>query len=83
VTKKIDIQDYPEVYSLDESLAILDKYKNDLTIEQFNNIRSTIHNFAIENMFANERDIIDCVKIQKGVKTAAELIVQYKKIWGV
>ena len=37
--KTINTTTYPEVYTLAESLAILDKYKDDLTEEQFNNIK--------------------------------------------
>ena len=74
---------YPEVHSLKESLAILDKYKDDLTKEQYRAIRSTISGHAIENMFANERDIINMIKIAKNEKTADEIIAEYKKEWGV
>ena len=74
---------YPEVYSLKESLAILDKYKDDLTKKQYEAIRSTICGHAIENMFANERDIINMIKIAKNEKTADEIIAEYKKEWGV
>ena len=74
---------YPEVHSLEESLAILDKYKDDLTKKQYEAIRSTICGHAIENMFANERDIIDMIKIAKNEKTADEIIAEYKKEWGV
>ncbi|WP_086286663.1 hypothetical protein [Campylobacter sp. P0085] len=74
---------YPEVYSLEESLAILDKYKDDLTKEQYRAIRSTVCGHTIENMFANERNIIDMIKIAKNEKTADEIIAEYKKEWGV
>ena len=74
---------YPEVHSLKESLAILDKYKDDLTKEQYEAIRSTVCGHAIANMFANERDIINMIKIAKNEKTADEIITEYKKEWGV
>ncbi|MCT7618164.1 hypothetical protein N5U05_10485 [Aliarcobacter butzleri] len=81
--KTINTTTYPEVYTLAESLAILDKYKSDLTDEQFNNIKSVISSFAIESMYLNEKDILDGIKIQKGEATADELITQYKKEWGI
>lgn len=81
--KTINTRIYPEVYTLAESLAILDKYKSDLTEEQFNNIKSVISSFAIESMYLNEKDILDGIKIQKGEATADELITQYKKEWGI
>ena len=82
MTKKIDIT-YPEVYSLSESLAILDKYKSNLTDEQFDNIKSVISSFAIENMYLNEKDILDGIKIQKSEATADELIANQKRNWGI
>ncbi|MFY4817938.1 hypothetical protein ACOTWJ_06895 [Aliarcobacter butzleri] len=81
--KTIDTSTYPEVYTLAESLAILDKYKDDLTEEQFNNIKSVISSFAIESMYLNEKNILDGIKIEKGEVTADELITQYKKEWGI
>ena len=74
---------YPEVHSLKESLAILDKYKDDLTKEQYRAIRSNIGSFAIEGMFLNQRNIIDNIKILKGEMTANEIIAEYKKEWSV
>ncbi|MCT7562065.1 hypothetical protein [Aliarcobacter butzleri] len=81
--KTIDTTTYPEVYTLAESLAILDKYKDDLTEEQFNNIKSVISSFAIESMYLNEKDILDGIKIQKGEATADELIANQKINWGI
>jgi hypothetical protein len=82
VTKRVDISSYPEVYSLDASLAILDKYKSDLTDEQYQQNKSIISSFAIENMYLNEKDILDGIKIQKGETTADELIAHQLKEWG-
>ena len=83
MTKKVDATIYPEGYSLAESLAILDKYKSDLTEEQFNNIKSVISSFAIESMYLNEKDILDGIKIQKGEATADELIINQKRTWSI
>ena len=60
MTKKVDTTIYPEVYSLAESLAILDKYKSDLTDEQYQQNKSVISSFAIENMYLNEKNILNC-----------------------
>ncbi|MCG3679583.1 hypothetical protein L5F07_09965 [Aliarcobacter butzleri] len=83
MSKVINTTTYPEVYTLAESLAILDKYKDDLTQEQFNNIKSVISSFAIESMYLNEKDILDGIKIQKGEATADELIANQKRNWGI
>ncbi|MDN5064545.1 hypothetical protein [Aliarcobacter butzleri] len=81
--KTINTTTYPEVYTLAESLAILDKYKDDLTEEQFNNIKSVISSFAIESMYLNEKDILDGIKIQKGEATVDELIANQKRNWDI
>ena len=71
--KGLNMQEYPEVYSLEESLAILKKYKGELTREQYESVNSTIRGFAIEDMYLNERDIKDLVAIHNGAD-AEELI---------
>ena len=49
------MQKYPEAYSLEKSLAILEKYKDELSAEQYEQNRSIICNHAIEGMFANSK----------------------------
>ena len=73
---------YPQVYSLEESLSILDKYANELTQEQYDNIKSVICGFAIESMYLNEEDILNGIEIQTARKTAEEITQQYKAQWG-
>lgn len=53
---------YPEVHSLEESLAILKKYKDDLTKEQYKGIKSVICGHAIESIYCNELTIQLLVK---------------------
>ena len=77
------MQKYPEVYSLEKSLAILEKYKDELSAEQYEQNRSISCNLAIEGMFANEQDIIDLIRVDKGERTPDEIINEYKKEWGV
>nr|WP_315110705.1 hypothetical protein [uncultured Campylobacter sp.] len=77
------MQKYPEVYSLEKSLAILEKYKDELSVEQYEQNRYIICNHAIEGMFAKEQDIIDLIKVDKGEKTPDEIINEYKKEWGI
>ncbi|MFW2613056.1 hypothetical protein [Aliarcobacter butzleri] len=80
--KTINTTTYPEVYTLAESLAILDKYKSDLTEEQYKQNKSVISSFAIENMYLNEKNILNLIQIDNGVNPN-ELITQYKKEWGI
>lgn len=74
-------KEYPEVHSLEESLAILNKYKKDLTQEQYDSIRSNIGNHAIEDMYLNERNILDSIKIQTKQATYEELLQEHLKEW--
>lgn len=48
---------FPEVYSFEESVAILNKYKDKLTKEQYDSIKSNIGTHSIEDIYLNERDI--------------------------
>ncbi|EAL1123761.1 hypothetical protein B7669_08770 [Campylobacter coli] len=70
---------YPEVYSLEESLAILKKYKDDLTKEQYEQNKSIICGHAIEDMFANEEDIIMLVKMSAYNLSSDEILAEYKE----
>ena len=47
-----------EAHSLEESISILNKYKDQLTEKEYANVRSVIGNYAIENMFLNEDEIL-------------------------
>ena len=69
---------YPEVHSLEESLAILDKYKEQLTQEQYERIKSTISGHAIENLYANERDVIALVEMEVKNLSGDETIQELK-----
>ncbi|EIQ8967032.1 TPA: hypothetical protein R6B80_001751 [Campylobacter coli] len=70
---------YPEVHSLEESLAILKKYKDDVNKEDYEGIKSVISNHAIENIYMNELDIIAMIK-QSALKLSAdEIIAEYKE----
>lgn len=70
---------YPEVHSLEKSLAILDKYKDDLTKEQYENIKSNIGTHAIENIYLNELDIIMLIKRNVYSLSADEILTEYKE----
>lgn len=82
MTKKVDTTIYPEVYSLAESLAILDKYKSELTEEQYQQNKSVISSFAIENMYLNEKNILNLIKVDNGANPK-ELIKELLSSWNV
>ncbi|RDU60563.1 hypothetical protein [Helicobacter marmotae] len=74
---------YPEVHSLEGSLAILESYRDNLTDVEYKNIHSNICNFAIEDMHLNELDIIHNIQIITNKRTADEIIAHHKSQWGL
>ena len=53
---------------LNDSIAILDKYKEFLTQREYDIILSTIRNFSIENLYLDESDIVKVVEIVKNLE---------------
>ena len=51
------LKDSPEVHSLEESLAILDSYRDRISRSSYACMYSTIHDLAIEGMYLNKADI--------------------------
>lgn len=69
---------YPEVNSLEESLAILKKYKNEINKDNYDSIVSVISGHAIESIYANERDIVLLVDMAKNNLSTNEAIKRAK-----
>ena len=69
---------YPEVNSLEESLAILKKYKNEINKDNYDSIVSVISGHAIESIYANERDIVLLVDMTKNNLSTDEAIKRAK-----
>jgi len=66
-----------------QSIAILDKYKDEISQEAYERILYVIGTQAIEDMFPDERSIKNLIRVEKGEITTDELIAEYKKEWGV
>ena len=66
-----------------QSIAILDRYKNEISQEAYDRILWVIGTQAIEDIFPNEEDIENLIRIEKGEITADELIEEYKRKWSV
>ena len=66
-----------------QSIAILDRYKNEISQEAYDRILWVIGTQAIEDIFPNEEDIENLIRIEKGEITADALVETYKKKWGV
>lgn len=61
---------------------ILDKYKDQITTEQYRQNLSIIGNFAIEGMDLNEENIKDLIRMDNG-ETANALIAEKLAQWGI
>ena len=66
-----------------QSIAYLDKYKDQITQEAYDRILWVIGTQAIEDIFPNEQDIKDLIRVENGEITTDELIEEHKREWGV
>ena len=66
-----------------QSIDILDKYKDRLSSQEYQDILWVIGNQALEDIFADEEDITNMIRLQKGEVTSKEIIVEYQKRWEV
>ena len=70
-----------------QSIAYLDKYKDEISQEAYDRILYVIGTYAIEDMFMTEEDIKDMIRIEKGEITTDALIEEikerYRKKWNM
>ncbi len=66
-----------------QSIAYLDKYKDQISQEAYDRILWVIGTQAIEDIFPNEQDIKDLIRVENGEITTDELVEEYKRKWGV
>ena len=70
-----------------QSIAYLDKYKDQISQEAYDRILWVIGNQALEDMFADEQNIKDLIRVENGEITTDELVEEIKqrhqKKWGV
>jgi len=70
-----------------QSIAILDKYKDEISQDIYERILYVIDTQALEDIFPDERDIKDLIRVGKGETTTDELVKEiiqrYQKEWGV
>jgi len=70
-----------------QSIAILDKYKDEISQEAYERILYVIGTQAIEDMFPDERSIKNLIRVEKGEISTDELVEEikqrYQEEWGV
>lgn len=66
-----------------QSYNYLEEYRGELSEEAYERIKQTIGTQAIEGMFSTLESVENMVRIEKGEATADEIILKYKKKWGV
>jgi hypothetical protein len=64
-----------------QSIAYLDKYKDEISQEAYDRILWVIGNQALEDMFMDEQGVKNLIRVEKGEITGDELINEYKKKW--
>ncbi|MBZ7995695.1 hypothetical protein, partial [Campylobacter canadensis] len=73
------MKNYQESNSLKESLEILKRYKNDVSKEAYENIKSNIGTHAIENIYLDELSIVMLIKKNVYGLSADEVLAEYKE----
>ncbi len=70
-----------------QSIAILDKYKDEISQEAYDRILYVIGTQAIEDMFMDEQGVKNLIRVEKGEistdKLVEEIKSRYQKEWGV
>ena len=70
-----------------QSIAILDKYKDQISQEAYDRILWVIGNQALEDMFMDEQGVKDLIRVENGEITTDEMVEEikqrYQKKWGV
>ena len=68
-----------------QSIAILDKHKDEISQEAYDRILYVIGTQAIEDIFPNEYDIKNLIRVENGEITTSDLVEEikqhYKKKW--
>jgi len=50
--------DYPNVYSKEASMQILENYKSELSTREYDVIHNSLCSHALESIYLNEKDIL-------------------------
>ena len=66
-----------------KSIAILNRYKDEISKELYEQILWVIGNQAIEDMYLNKEDIEALIRQGRGEVTADELVSEFKQKWSV
>ncbi len=66
-----------------QSIAYLDKYKDQISQEAYDRILWVIGNQALADMFVDEQGVKDLIRVENGEITTDELVEEYKRKWGV
>ena len=68
-----------------QSIAILDKHKEEISQEAYKRILYVIGTQALEDMFVEEREVQNLIRVENGEITTDELVEEikqyYKKKW--
>ncbi|KAA6225725.1 hypothetical protein [Campylobacter sp. LR286c] len=67
---------------IQKCIDLLNRYKYELTYEQYKQNLSIIGNSAIEGMYLDEEDIFDLIRIDRG-EDSEDIMNEKLRAWGV
>ena len=62
-----------------QSIAYLDKYKDQISQEAYDRILWVIGNQALEDMFMDEQGVKDLIRVENGEITTDEMVEEIKR----
>ncbi len=69
---------YPDSFSKEQSLAVLSKYKIELTNNEYNTILESLCSHALEGIYLNEKDIVLSIAQLRHEITVEEIVKMVK-----
>ncbi len=70
--------DYPQTYSKTEAIQILERYKLDLSTQEYNTILNSLCSHALESIYLNEKDILLSIAQLRNEITLDEIVALAK-----
>jgi len=70
--------DYPNTHSKAEAMQVLERYKAQLSVHEYDVILNSLCSHALENIYLNEKDILLSIAQLRGEITLDEIVALAK-----
>ena len=70
--------DYPDTHSKAEAMQILERYKSELSIQEYETILNSLCSHALESIYLNEKDILLSIAQLRNEITMDEIVALAK-----